>query len=63
MADAYGAGILLGEVLTAQHERAESALKGAEARFREMLARRRRADAEAAGAVFAPRLAPGRRTA
>lgn len=36
MADAYGAGILLGEVLTAQHERAESALKGAEARFREI---------------------------
>ena len=36
MADAYGAGILLGEVLTAQHERAESALKGAEQRFREI---------------------------
>jgi nucleotide-binding universal stress UspA family protein len=36
MADAYGAGILLGEVLTAQHERAESALKGAEARFRDI---------------------------
>ena len=36
MADADGAGILLGEVLTAQHERAESALKGAEARFREI---------------------------
>lgn len=34
LADAYGAGILLGEVLTAQHERAESALKGAEDRFR-----------------------------
>jgi nucleotide-binding universal stress UspA family protein len=33
VADAYGAGILLGEVLTAQHERAESALKGAEERF------------------------------
>ncbi len=39
MADAYGAGILLGEVLTAQHERAESALKGAEARFREIATR------------------------
>ena len=36
MADAFGAGILLGEVLTAQHERAESALKGAEGRFREI---------------------------
>ena len=39
MADAYGAGILLGEVLTAQHERAESALKGAEGRFREIATR------------------------
>ncbi|MFK0298621.1 universal stress protein [Brevundimonas sp. NPDC090276] len=39
MADAYGAGILLGEVLTAQHERAESALKGAEERFREIATR------------------------
>ena len=39
MADAYGAGILLGEVLTAQHERAESALKGAEERFREIAVR------------------------
>ncbi|WEK58530.1 MAG: universal stress protein [Candidatus Brevundimonas phytovorans] len=39
MADAYGAGILLGEVLNAQHERAESALKGAEARFREIATR------------------------
>ena len=39
MADAYGAGILLGEVLSAQHERAESALKGAEARFREIAVR------------------------
>lgn len=36
MADAYGAGILLGEVITAHHERAESALKGAEQRFREV---------------------------
>jgi len=36
MADAYGAGILMGEVMTAQHERAESALKGAEERFREI---------------------------
>ncbi|WP_333611042.1 universal stress protein [Brevundimonas bullata] len=36
VADAYGAGILLGEVLTEQHERAEKALKGAEARFREI---------------------------
>lgn len=35
MADAYGAGILLGEVMAAQRERAESALKAAEARFRE----------------------------
>lgn len=39
MADAYGAGIILGEVLTAQHERAESALKGAEGRFREIASR------------------------
>lgn len=39
MADAYGAGILMGEVLTAQHERAESALKGAEERFREIAVR------------------------
>jgi len=39
MADAYGAGILLGEVLAAQHERAESALKGAEQRFREAVTR------------------------
>ena len=39
MADAYGAGILLGEVLTAQHERAESALKGAEGRFSEAVVR------------------------
>ncbi|MGH7026158.1 universal stress protein [Brevundimonas sp.] len=39
MADAYGAGILLGEVLVVQHERAESALKGAEARFREAATR------------------------
>jgi len=39
MADAYGAGILLGEVLTAQHERAENALKGAEDRFREIATR------------------------
>ncbi len=39
MADAYGAGILLGEVLTAQHERAESALKGAEERFRDIAVR------------------------
>ena len=39
MADAYGAGILLGEVLTAQHERAESALKGAEERFRDIATR------------------------
>ncbi|MFZ4166602.1 hypothetical protein [Brevundimonas sp. NPDC058933] len=39
LADAYGAGILLGEVLTAQHERAESALKGAEDRFREVATR------------------------
>lgn len=36
VADAYGAGILLGEVLIEQHERAEKALKGAEARFREI---------------------------
>lgn len=36
VADAYGAGILLGEVLTEQHERAEKALKGAEDRFREI---------------------------
>ncbi|AYG95298.1 hypothetical protein D8I30_08985 [Brevundimonas naejangsanensis] len=34
MADAYGAGILLGEVMAAQKERAESALKAAETRFR-----------------------------
>lgn len=39
LADAYGAGILMGEVLTAQHERAESALKGAEGRFREAATR------------------------
>lgn len=39
VADAYGAGILLGEVLMEQHERAESALKGAEARFREIATR------------------------
>ena len=39
MADAYGAGILMGEVLTAQHERAESALKGAEQRFRDLATR------------------------
>ena len=36
VADAYGAGILLGEVLMEQHERAENALKGAEARFHEI---------------------------
>ncbi|WP_436357199.1 universal stress protein [Brevundimonas sp. CEF1] len=39
VADAYGAGILMGEVLTAQHERAESALKGAEQRFRDLATR------------------------
>lgn len=39
VADAYGAGILLGEVLMEQHERAENALKGAEARFREIATR------------------------
>lgn len=39
VADAYGAGILLGEVLIEQHERAEKALKGAEARFREIATR------------------------
>lgn len=39
VADAYGAGILLGEVLIEQHERAESALKGAETRFREIATR------------------------
>jgi len=39
VADAYGAGILLGEVLIEQHERAENALKGAEARFREIATR------------------------
>lgn len=39
VADAYGAGILLGEVLSAQHERAESALKGAEERFRNIATR------------------------
>ena len=39
VADAYGAGILMGEVLTAQHERAESALKGAEQRFRDIATR------------------------
>ena len=39
VADAYGAGILMGEVLTAQHERAESALKGAEERFRDLATR------------------------
>jgi nucleotide-binding universal stress UspA family protein len=39
LADAYGAGILLGEVLTEQHERAENALKGAEDRFREIATR------------------------
>ena len=39
VADAYGAGILMGEVLTAQHERAESALKGAEQRFRDFATR------------------------
>lgn len=39
VADAYGAGILLGEVLIEQHERAEKALKGAEDRFREIATR------------------------
>jgi nucleotide-binding universal stress UspA family protein len=39
LADAYGAGILLGEVLIEQHERAEKALKGAEDRFREIATR------------------------
>jgi nucleotide-binding universal stress UspA family protein len=39
VADAYGAGILLGEVLMEQHERAENALKGAEGRFREIATR------------------------
>lgn len=39
LADAYGAGILMGEVLSAQHERAETALKGAEKRFREVATR------------------------
>lgn len=34
MADAYGAGILLGEVMAAQKDRAESALKAAETQFR-----------------------------
>jgi nucleotide-binding universal stress UspA family protein len=39
VADAYGAGILLGEVLIEQHERAEKALKGAEDRFLEIATR------------------------
>lgn len=36
LADAYGAGILLGEVLILQHERAETALRKAEDRFRDI---------------------------